>query len=89
MSRSWSLLLVAMRDWKASFWTQVASQEMCEIQSEKWIKLGRDGVCVAFGGLRSQDWFSPLGPANATSSDPSQGAGELKRDVSVGTFCGR
>jgi hypothetical protein len=82
MSRPWSLLLVATRRAGDGPGTG-AAQEMCEIQSGKWGKLLRNGVCVAFGGLSAQEWVPHLEPANATPRALSHVniKGRLGRDI--------
>lgn len=66
-------------DWEASvFWTQDAAQEMCEIQSGKWLKLG--GAFVAFGDLSTQEGFPLLELANAISRDLRQESCQFQRE---------
>lgn len=68
-------------DWEASGCRTLGpAQEMYEIQSGTWVKLGGDGAFVTFGDLGTQERFPPLEPANATSRDLSQRLGQLQME---------
>ena len=72
-------------DWEASWCcAQGTAQEMCEIQREKWLKLGWHGAFVAFGDLSTQERSLPLEPANATSGISVKG--QVKGNVLAEAF---